>query len=116
MKRQFLSLLSVFLIVGSAATAHADHHLELSDELASLQCLVGEWEMEFEGNGFDAQDPYQHEAGCAGPRVADKWIMASRRRSGRDLVYALLQPRVKGDRFRQCYLQWIAQPRHDNDE
>lgn len=50
MKKEFLILLSVFLSVGAAASAHADHHVKLSDELKPLEFLVGDWIVEIEGD------------------------------------------------------------------
>ena len=50
MPRHFLCLLSTFVFVGAVTTAHADHHLKLSDELKPLQFLVGDWVLEREGD------------------------------------------------------------------
>jgi hypothetical protein len=45
------SFLFAFATVYTAATTvHADHHLQLSEELKPLQFLVGSWFMEWEGD------------------------------------------------------------------
>ncbi len=51
MMRHLLCSISLIIVFGWVATAHADHHLKLSEELAALQFLVGDWELEFEGSG-----------------------------------------------------------------
>ena len=50
MKSGITCFLVVFTIVCAVATADADHHLELSDELKPLQFMIGNWAVEWEGD------------------------------------------------------------------